>query len=94
MKRKAKELVVSVDRVEGPTVMLEGDDGRSFSVSLKVLGEQPREGMLYRVPLDRSGEPLWPQAVADDAAADRRKRDLDARMKALRHKDSGGDTKL
>jgi hypothetical protein len=89
-----KSLIVSVDRLEGPTVVFEGDDGRRFEVSLASLTKKPREGAVYSVPLDVSGEPLWKEAVSDHAETNRRRTDLKRRMAALRKRDSGGDVDL
>jgi hypothetical protein len=89
-----KRLTVSVDRIERSTVVLEGEDGRAFKVPVKTFPVRPSEGMLYRVPLDAAGKPLWSQAVGDPEAAERLKKELAARMKSLRATDPGGDVKL
>lgn len=87
-------LLVSIDRIEKSTAVAEGDDGRTFEVPIKTFTGRPREGMIYRVPLDGRGEPIWTEAVADSAAEAARKADLEARMYWLRRKDPGGDIKL
>jgi hypothetical protein len=87
-------LTVSVDRVEGAIVVLEGDDGRHFEAPARAFTESPREGMIYRVALDASGNPAWETARADHAEASRRREELSRRMKARRDRDGGGDIEL
>jgi hypothetical protein len=73
---------------------MEAEDGRSFIVAVRSLTERPREGLIYHVPLDDDGDPLWSDATADSAATDARKKDLGDRMKRMRDGDDGGDLKL
>jgi hypothetical protein len=91
---KKKTLIVSIDRVEGSTAIAETDDGLHFEVPVKSFDEKPSEGMIYRVPLDRTGNPDWPRATRDPAEESKRKADLTNRMANLRKRDPGGDIKL
>jgi hypothetical protein len=94
VKKRSRSITVAVDRLEGSQVVMESDDGRTFVIRAAMLPGRPHEGLLYRVPLDEDGEPLWPRAAADPVATEARKKDLGARMKRLRDRDAGGDTKL
>lgn len=89
-----KSILVAVDRIEKTIAVLEGDDGRDFEVPVKSLTDRPKEGMVYRVPVDSEGKPDWAQAVADSVEAARRVADRKRRMDALRKKDTGGDIDL
>jgi hypothetical protein len=90
----ARSLTVSVDRIEGRTVVLEGDDGRRFEARVRDFSHKPREGMIYSVPLDRAGDPVWKEAAADHDETDRRRVDLQRRTDALRKRDQGEDVEL
>jgi hypothetical protein len=90
----AKSLTVAVDRIEGSIVVLEGDDGRHFEAPARAFADHPREGMIYRVALDASGNPLWETAKGDRAEEIRRREELARRMKARRDRDTGGDVEL
>jgi hypothetical protein len=94
MTKASRSVTVAVDRLEGSQVVLESDDGRTFIVRVRMLSDPPHEGLIYRVPLNDDGEPLWSRASADAVATEARKQDLGARMKRLRDRDDGGDTKL
>ena len=87
-------LIVSVDRIEGRTIVLEGDDGRRFEVPVRDFPEQPAEGRIYVVPLGKSGVPNWKLATVDEAETTRRLKDLKRRMETLRRPDKGGDVEL
>ena len=50
-------IVVSVDRIEGKTLILEADDGREFKVSKRVL-KGASEGMIFQVPLSGDRAPF------------------------------------
>jgi hypothetical protein len=89
-----RALIVAVDRVEGRIVVLESDEGRRFDVPLRELKEKPVEGLVYSVPKDESGAPIWREAVADRAETDRRRNALQQRVDALRKRDKGGDVEL
>lgn len=89
-----KQILVSVDRIEGATVILVAEDGREFSVKGKEFPQRPVEGMLYHIPVSAAGVPYWPGAIADPLATARRKKELTERMAKLRSGDSGGDIKL
>lgn len=92
MPSRVKTITVSVDRVEGKAVILESDDGGHFEVPKHAL-KKPREGLVYRVPLEGS-TPVWKAAVADPEETERRKKSLATRMENLRARDGGGDIKL
>jgi hypothetical protein len=89
-----KSLIVSVDRIEGQTVVLVCDDGRQFEAQARDFSEKPSEGLIYTVPTDREGNPQWKKAASDRAETNRRMKDLRRRMDALRSRDQGGDFKL
>ena len=91
---KRKPLTVAIDRIEGTTAVAEADDGRQFEAPVKSFKERPREGMIYRVPLDRSGKPDWANAISDPAEESKRKADVADRMNRLRKRDPGDDIKL
>lgn len=92
--RDRREIVVAVDRIERAIAIVESDEGTEFSVPVKHFRVKPREGMVYRVPLDAAGKPHWADAIHDSAAEAARKKNLAARMERLRGKDSGGDVEL
>lgn len=89
-----KSLTVSVDRIEGRTVILEGDDGRRFEARVRDFSDKPREGLVYAVPLDQAGDPVWKEAAADRHETDRRRIDLQRRTDTLRKRDKGEDVEL
>jgi hypothetical protein len=93
-KPAGKSILVAVDRVEGSIAVMQADDGREFSVPAKSLGSKPTEGLIYRVPVRADGKPQWSKAIADPAAAEARRKDLDGRMSSMRQKDPSGDLEL
>jgi len=87
-------MIVAIDRVERAIAVAESDDGRRFEVPVARFKAAPREGRIYRVPVDGKGEPQWEKSVADDDEMQRRKKALGDRVERLRKKDPGGDVKL
>jgi hypothetical protein len=87
-------IFVSVDRADGDIVVVVADDGRSFELARKNFKTRPAEGTIYRVSVNDAGEPKWASMVRDAAETTRRRKELKARMDALRCKDDGGDIKL
>jgi hypothetical protein len=85
-------LIVSVDRIEGTVAVLEADDGRTFEVPVVSFRVPPREGMIYRVPVEI--QPLWARATHDHDETARRKAELRKRMETLKRNDAGGDVEL
>jgi hypothetical protein len=89
-----KPIFVAVDRIEGLVAVLEGDDGHTFEVPVKSFKHKPKEGMVYRVPVDSRKNPEWAHAVSDPTEASRRLADRKRRMDARRKHDNGGDIEL
>lgn len=89
-----KQIVVSVDRLERATVILEAENGQLFTADVKLFRESPVEGTLYRVPLEANGTPRWFDAIADVGSTAKRKADLHGRMGKLSSGDRGGDITL
>lgn len=87
-------LIVTIDRVERSTAMVELNEGRLVPVPVKRFPATPREGEVYRVPLDDKGDPVWSLAVRDRGEEERRKHDVGGRIDALRKRDAGGDVEL
>jgi hypothetical protein len=86
-------IIVAVDRIESGIVVFESDSGEQYNLPVATLHLAPREGMVYRVPLDTQKRPLWDSAVEDADESRRRLADLSDRLARLR-KDSGGDIQL
>ena len=81
-----------VDRFEGKTAVVVGDDGGSFDVPRRQLPQDCREGTVLRV--EGSDGTDWSRAVIDDVE---RRRRLDQAREALRRlgeTDPGGDVTL
>jgi hypothetical protein len=77
-KQDAKpELVLTLDRIEGPTAVLVDGDGRQIVVPVDRLPRNPRvqEGDVLRVPMDDAQRPDWFAAVVDQAETERRRAD-------------------
>ena len=88
------EVIVAIDRVERAIAVAESDDGRRFEVPVARFKAAPREGRIYRVPVDERGELQWEKSVADDDEMQRRRKALGDRVDHLRKKDPGGDVTL
>jgi hypothetical protein len=83
----------TVDRIEGTTAVVIGDDGSSHDVPLSRLKGVSREDTVLRVPLSR-GRPRWSGAVVDEEERRRRLERSRAALDRLKKGDPGGDIKL
>ena len=82
-----------VDRVEGKTAVVVGDDGRTFDVPTRDLPKGVREGTVLRV--ERAAEPIdWSRAEIDAAERDRRLKAARKNLDRLSETDPGGDIEL
>lgn len=84
-----------VDRREGRTLVIVGDDDRSVDVPVTRVPKTCRvEGAVLRVPIDDAGEPYWEDARRDRGEERRRLAALAKRIKLLGRSDPGGDIVL
>lgn len=82
-----------VDRFEGKTAVIVGDDGRSIDVPKRDLPKGAREGTVLRV--EAKGSLIdWSRAVIDEAERDRRLKLARERLDRLSETDPGGDIAL
>lgn len=81
-----------VDRVEGKTAVVVGDDGRTFDVPRDDLPKSVKEGTVLRV--DGLGAPDWSRAEIDNAERDRRLKVARGKLDRLSMSDPGGDVEL
>lgn len=83
----------AVDRFEGETAVLVGDDGSEFMFPKSSLPTGTREGSILRVPFGDKGPDLT-EAELDEQ--ERRRREVTARdqIGRLRRRDPGGDVRL
>lgn len=80
-----------VDRFEGKSAVILGDDGRAFDVLRNTLPRGCREGTVLRL----EGEPPdWSRAVVDDAERTRRLKRARDTLRRLEGTDPGGDVTL
>jgi hypothetical protein len=84
----------TVDRMEGDTAVLVGDDGVALDVPEKSLPVRVREGVVLRVRLGAAGTPDWSSATIDPAERERRLQQARETLNRLRHTDPGGDVVL
>lgn len=82
-----------VDRFEGKTAVVVGDDGRSLDVPRRDLPKGAQEGTVLRV--ETKGDPIdWSRAEIDKAERDRRLKLARERLDRLSETDPGGDIEL
>ena len=69
------ELVLSLDRIEGPTAVLVDAEGRQIAVPVDRLPRNPKvqEGDVLRVPVDHAQRPDWFAARVDQEETQRRR---------------------
>jgi hypothetical protein len=93
---KKPELVLAVDRLEGPTAVLVDEDGRQIVVPVDRLPRNPKvqEGDVLRVPVDHAQRPDWFAAVVDQAETERRRAEARVALEKLKERDPGGDVQL
>jgi hypothetical protein len=82
-----------VDRFEGKTAVIVGDDGDSFDVPRANLPKGCREGTVLRIETTGPA-PNWAQAVVDDKEKMRRLDQAKRTLKQMRDSDPGGDVEL
>jgi hypothetical protein len=82
-----------VDRVEGKTAVVVGDDGQSFDVPAADLPRGAKEGTVMRVEVAK-GSIDWSRAQIDNAERDRRLKTAREQLDRLRASDPGGDVEL
>lgn len=87
------EALYVVDRFEGESAVLMGDDDSEFTVRRQLLPAGVHEGSVLRVPI-RNQVPVWDRAVVDEAEGRRRDAEDQARLDRLRLRDPGGDITL
>jgi hypothetical protein len=90
------ELILALDRIEGPTAVLVDESGRQIAVPVDRLPRNPavREGDVLRVPVDDAQRPDWFAAVVDQAETERRRAEGRAALERLKELDPGGDVQL
>ena len=82
-----------VDRVEGRTAVVVGDDGRGFEVPIGDLPRGTREGTVLRIEAEK-GTIDWSRAQVDNAERDRRLKAAREQLDRMRATDPGGDVEL
>jgi hypothetical protein len=92
--QRRAELVVVLDRIEGPTAVLIDDDGRQTALPFDRLPKGTKEGDVLRVPLDHAERPDWFNGVVDPAETERRRAEARAALERLQQRDPGGDVTL
>jgi hypothetical protein len=88
------ELVLVLDRIEGPTAVLVDDSGRQTALPLDRLPKAIAEGDVLRVPLDHAQRPDWFAAVVDAAETERRRAEARAQLEHQKEREPGGDVAL
>jgi len=83
-----------VDRIEGKTAVVLGDDGLTFDVPRPKLPKACREGTVVRIDTASRGTPIWEEAVIDEAERARRLEKGGETLRRLRQTDPGGDIEL
>ena len=83
-----------VDRIEGSTAVVVGDDDREFNVPRRVLPKGTREGTVLRIDAAEGDEPKWDVAVVDEAERIRRIERARKTLDDLSKTDPGGDIDL
>jgi len=82
-----------VDRIEGKTAVVVGDDGRSIDVPAADVPRGAKEGTVLRVEVTK-GPIDWSRAQIDNAERDRRLKAAREKLDRLRASDPGGDVEL
>jgi len=83
-----------VDRLEGASAVLVGDDGRTVEFPVLELPTPLREGTVLRVRYGPGNAPDWSSAVIDPKEQKRRLREASKTLGKLKRSDPGGDVKL
>jgi hypothetical protein len=91
----ARNLRVTVDRIEGDTFVLIAEDDRIYEVARKELAADCRaEGAVLDVPVAAQGVPDWAQARRNTGEEGLRRRDARQALDRLKKRDPGGDVEL
>ncbi len=77
----------AIDRIEGVTAVVQGDDGKDHAVPFGALPPTSQEGSVLRVDLDDQGDPDWNTARVDEQETHRRIAEARARIEELRNRD-------
>ena len=83
-----------VDRIEGKTAVMVGDDGRTLDVPRRALPKGCREGTVLRIDAESTENPDWAKAVVDDIEGARRLERARDALRRLGETDPGGDVEL
>lgn len=90
-----RTITLVVDRLEGRTAVLIGDDDHEREVLRhKLPKDGRREGAVLRVELDQEAGPIWSTARVDRDEERRRLDDAQRRLDRLKATDPGGDISL
>ncbi len=77
----------AIDRIEGNTAVVQGEDGKDRAVPIGALPPTSQEGSVLRVDLDDQGHPDWNTARVDEQETHRRIAEARARIEELRNRD-------
>ena len=83
-----------VDRIEGTTATIVGDDGHTFDVTRRALPQGCREGTVLRIDATSMESPDWDNAVIDEPERVRRLERARDTLRRLSETDPGGDVEL
>lgn len=83
-----------IDRFEGSTAVIIGDDGREFTAPRRVLPDGSAEGTVLKLNLDNPVTGDWAAAQIDDAERDRRLKQARRTVDRMKKTDPGGDIEL
>ena len=79
--------IFAIDRIEGDTAVVQGNDGRDHEVPIGALPPTSQEGSVLRVQVDDQGYPDWTTARVDEQETHRRIAEARARIDELRNRD-------
>jgi len=77
----------AIDRIEGNTAVVQGEDGKDRAVPIGALPPTSQECSVLRVDLDDQGHPDWNTARVDEQETHRRIAEARARIEELRNRD-------
>ena len=76
----------AIDRIEGDTAVVQGDDEKDHAVPFGALPPTSQEGSVLRVHVDDQGHPDWNTARVDEQETHRRIAEARARIDELRNR--------